>query len=351
MTFARRFTVVWLCVALAASVAPAPPPTESAKPKAASTQPVTVPEPSGRLARILAGGVPRNADDLRAMEQHIQKVAAKAIRATVGVRIGWAGASGVIVSKDGYVLTAGHVSGRAGREVGLILHDGREVKAKTLGANYGVDSGLIQITDKAPEAGWPHCPMGKSAALKRGQWCLAAGHPGGYHRGRTPPVRLGRILRTTSTAMLTDCTIVSGDSGGPLFDMAGKVIGISSRIGGPIDANIHVPVDLYRRDWARLTKSETWGSLFGRGGAYLGVVGDMESDKARIASVQPGSPAAKAGIKPGDVVTRFGGRDVPSFPALVMLIAGKKPGDKVKITVLRDKKTLTLEAVLTKRGR
>jgi serine protease Do len=325
-----------------------------AKPtRGAATRPAALPKPSGRLAEILDGGVPRDTSDLKAMEAHIRTVAARALRATVGVRIGWAGASGVIVTPDGYVLTAGHVAGRAGREVTVILHDGRRVRAKTLGANRDVDAGLIQITEKPrDDAGWPYCEMGTSASLKRGQWCLAAGHPGGYQRGRTAPVRLGRVWRNARTAILSDCTIVGGDSGGPLFDMAGKVIGVSSRIGGPIDANVHVPVDLYRRDWSRLVKAETWGGLAERGrGAYLGVVADPESGKARIASVQPGSPAEKAGIKPGDVVTRFADHDVPSFPALVMLILHRKPGDKVKITVLRGKKTLTLEAVLAKRDR
>jgi len=340
-------------------IAAAPPVGGLAKSKSApatsapATRRAALPKPTGRLAEILAGGVPRDVADLKAMEAHIRKVAAEALRATVGIRIGRAGASGVIVSPDGYVLTAGHVSGRPGRDVTVILHDGRRVKAKTLGAHVHVDVGLIRITAKPTDPrGWPFCEMGTSASLKRGQWCLAAGHPGGYQPGRTAPVRLGRIWRNTPAAVLTDCTIVGGDSGGPLFDMGGKVIAVSSRIGGPLDANVHVPVDLYRRDWARLAKGETWGAPLRRGrGAYLGVVADTESDKARIASVQPGSPAEKAGIKPGDVITRCAGREVTSFPSLVMLLTEKKPGDKVTIALRRGKKTLTVNAVLARRPR
>jgi serine protease Do len=315
----------------------------------ATTRPAALPKPSGRLAQILDGGVPRDAEEIRAMERHVRKVAAKVVRATVGVQIGWAGASGVIVSRDGYVLTAAHVSRRANREVTLILHNGRRVKAKTLGANSRVDAGMIRITEKAGPDGWPYCELGRSASLKARQWCLAAGHPGGYRPGRTPPVRLGRLLRATPRLLLTDCTIVGGDSGGPLFDMAGKVIGISSAIGAPVEANVHVPVDLFRRDWARLAKGEIRGQP--KQSAYLGVVADAESDTARIATVQPGSPAEKAGIRPGDVITKFDGRDVPNFQALAILILKKKPGDKVKITLLRDKKTLTREVVLQERRR
>jgi serine protease Do len=152
-----------------------------------------------------------------------------------------------------------------------------------------------------------------------------------------------------SAWIITDCTIVSGDSGGPLFNAAGEVIGISSRIAGPLDANIHVPVDAYTKDWARLVKGETWGARSRGRGAYLGVRGDLAAEDARVVYVQPGSAAAKAGIKPGDVIKAFGGKPVTNYVSLVALIRRRKPGDKVEITVQRDKRTLTLEATLGKR--
>ena len=354
--FASRRIALFLFAAMLGLAAPvtwaAPPetktrPADKTKPPPAATS-VIPPQ----LAKIFAGGVPEGPGDLRAMEKHVRKIAAKVTQATVGIGMRGAGGSGVIVSKDGYVMTVGHVTRQADRDVAIILPNGQAVKGKTLGGNLSVDSGLIKITAKPKgKDGWPYCEMGVSKSLKRGQWCLAAGHPGGFRPNRTPPVRLGRVLRNLSAVIVTDCTIVSGDSGGPLFDMEGRVIGISSRIAGPLDANIHVPVDLYRRDWDRMVKGETWGVMPGRrGGAHLGVMSDATSGKAVIRTVVPGSAADKAGMKPGDVVTKFANHLVSNFPMLAVLIAHKKPGDKVKITVERDGKTLVLQAVLDKRG-
>src|SRR5205807_4246056 len=99
-------------------------------------------------------------------------------------------------------------------------------------------------------------------------WCVVTGHPGGFRPGRSPVVRVGRILELNLTSprayLRTDCTLVGGDSGGPLFDMHGRVIGIHSRIGGSITANLHVPVDTYRETWDRLVKGERWGGGIGR---------------------------------------------------------------------------------------
>ncbi len=321
-----------------------------AAPKAAPGR-APVPKPSADLQKVLDGRVPVGIAQIKAMQDHVRKVAAYVTPATVGVRVGGASGSGVIISADGYVLTCAHVTRQANVAVTVMLPDGRRAKGKTLGAYFGVDAGLIKITDKPKDkTGWPFCPKGKSATLKQGQWCIAAGHPGGFRSERTPPVRLGRILRNTSGAIVTDCTIVSGDSGGPLFDTSGRVIGISSRIGGPLDANVHVPVDAYTKDWTRLVKGETWGGRsFGRG-AFLGVRGEGNGRDATIGFVQPGSAAAKAGLKPGDVVKMFDGKAVTTYMSLVMQIGRKKPGDKVKMVVQRGKEKLTLDVQLGKRG-
>ncbi len=351
--------VAALAMAAVAGAAKAPPAKAAAAVKAAPKVKVVaaaktgVPKASAALQKILDGGVPAGIAQIKAMQDHIRAVSAYVTRATVGVRVGRASgsASGVVVTSDGYVLTCAHVTRRADQPVIILFPDGTRAKGKTLGANFGVDAGLVKITDKPKDAGgWPHCKMGKSADLKRGQWCIAAGHPGGFRSNRTPPVRLGRVLRNTSTAIITDCTIVSGDSGGPLFDTSGKVIGISSRISGPLDANVHVPVDAYTKDWTRLAKSETWNLRRRASGAFLGVQSDRVAPDARIAYVQPRSAADRAGIKAGDVIKKFDGKDVKDFASLVAMIARKKPGNKVKIVVLRGKKTVTVNATLGRRG-
>jgi serine protease Do len=288
---------------------------------------------------------PENLEDLKAIQNQVQTIVQKVLPCTVGVRVGGAWGSGVIVSADGYVLTAGHVSAVADREVMLLMPDGRRVKGKTLGANHGIDSGLVQITDKGP---WPFAPMGDSTHLKPGQWCLAAGHPGGYKPGRTPVVRLGRVLDITDKFIQTDCTLVGGDSGGPLFDLHGRVIGIHSRIGTPLSANLHVPVDTYRNTWDRLVKAEVWGSRLTRG---LGMELDADSKECRIAKIAGGAAAEKAGLKVDDVIIRFDGQKINNSEDLVMQARSKRPGDEVAVEVLRGDQTVHLKLVIGRRDR
>jgi hypothetical protein len=221
-------------------------------------------EPKGKpvpLPPALSKPAPEGPEDLRAIEKQVQAVVAKVMPAVVGVRIGPGQGSGVIVSADGYVLTAGHVSGKPGRDVQVLLPDGRKLKAKALGRNGSIDSGLLKITEPGT---WPHVEMGKSGGLKRGQWVVAIGHPGGYRKNRTPVVRVGRVLQATRYLIRTDCTLVGGDSGGPLFDMTGRVVGIHSRIGLSIFENVDVPVDTYRQTWDRLARGENWGGMLGQ---------------------------------------------------------------------------------------
>ncbi len=294
---------------------------------------------------------PEGVEDLKTIQEHVRKILDKVIPCTVGVKIGSAQGSGVIVSKDGLVLTAGHVSGTPGKDCVLVLPDGKTVKAKTLGCNRGIDSGMIKILE---EKEWPFLEMGKSADLKPGQWCIATGHPGGYKAGRSPVVRLGRILNAGKSALTTDCTLVGGDSGGPLFDMQGRVIGIHSRIGGSITANVHVPVDTYRETWDRLVKGENIGSGPAAGipttnDAWLGVQADLDAKNCTISQVVKDSPAEKAGLRPNDVVLKFDGQKIETFDDLAGLIRKKKVGDEVTLEVKRGDGTMTLKVTLAKR--
>ena len=162
--------------------------------------------------------------------------------------------SGVIVSEDGIVLTAAHVLGKPNSELIVVFSDGRRVPAIALGADRSRDAGMAKITEKGK---YPFCEMGKSGTLKPGDWCLAMGHPGGVQEGRTPPLRLGRILFAGKGTSLHDClasdaTIISGDSGGPLFDLDGRVLGIHSSISMMFTQNNHVPIDVYQEVWKDL---------------------------------------------------------------------------------------------------
>lgn len=289
--------------------------------------------------------LPQSVQDLRVIQERVKKVTAKVLPCVVSIRIGNAAGSGVIVSKDGYVLTAGHISGEADRRADVILPDGRRLKGKTLGSNESLDSGMIRITD---EGEWPFVEMGDASKLKEGAWCLALGHPEGFRKGRTPVLRLGRILGRTgrnNKFLRTDCALVGGDSGGPLFDLDGKVIGIHSQIGEYMTWNLHVPVDTYRENWDRLVK----GEVKKRTRPYIGVELSEDASECRIARVEKDSPADKAGLRAEDVVIRFGGEPVEDLEDLLSLIAKYKPGKEVPIRVRRGSKTLDLKVVIGQR--
>jgi serine protease Do len=264
--------------------------------------------------------------------------------------------SGVIVSEDGLVLTAAHVSGDPGKDCILILPDGKRVKGKTLGTDDKLDSGMIKITDKGPNDGkWPFIPVGKSADLKKGQWLVSLGHPGGWKRDRLPVARLGQVQDATKDIIRSSCTLVGGDSGGPLFDLAGKVVGIHSRIGYTLAWNVHVPADVFKTEWDRLVKGEQIGKPVKPATAVVGVVFATDSDGAKaegakVDEVTEDGPAAKAGLSAGDVITEFDGKEVSTADAVRAILRKKKPDDEVEVVVRRGTKTLTLTVTLGKRG-
>lgn len=288
--------------------------------------------------------VPETVRDLRVIQERVKKVAAKVMPAVVGIRIGHAAGSGVIVSKDGYVLTAGHISGEPDRDATIILPDGRRLQGKTLGSNVNIDSGMIRITDKGD---WPFVEMGDASKLKVGAWCLALGHPEGFRRGRTPVLRLGRLLDRKESYLRTGCALVGGDSGGPLFDLDGKVIAIHSRISESMTMNLHVPVDTYRENWDRLASGEVWGGR--KRGAYIGIRFDRDDlGECRILQVYKNSPAEKAGLKADDVILRFGNSEVEDSDDLIGMIGKHKPDEVVPIRVRRGSKVLNLKVKIGK---
>jgi serine protease Do len=307
-----------------------------------------------KLPAALDKALPESIGELKAIEAHVEVLVKKVMPAVVNVRIGAQG-SGVVISEDGLVLTAGHVSGQPGKECTLTFPDGKQVKAKSLGQNKTADSGLIRITDAGK---YPFCEMGKSADLKKAQWCIAIGHPGGLKPGRMPPVRLGRISSPSGNFITTDCTLVGGDSGGPLFDMYGKVIGIHSRIGNQITANMHVPVDIYRDEWDRLIKGESWGNAGGGGGGkgkgpsvrLGGLEFDTEAKDLKISKVEAGSAADKAGLKADDVVLSVNGKKVGTLQEWRAEIGRGTAGAEVTVEVRRGEATLILKGVLEKIG-
>jgi len=316
----RLFAV--LGAVLAAGVAAADPVTKS------------VPEPPRAAAK---NDRPASVEELKDIQAQVRAVTDKVIPVTVCLQVGSASGSGVIVSEDGLILTAGHViAGKPGRPLTVVMPDGKRHKGKVLGFDPKIDSGMAVLTDK-PEGGkWPYAEIAPSKDLKIGQWVIATGHPGGFKTGRPPVVRVGRIGTPTFTQpdgvsfVQTDCTLVGGDSGGPLFDMRGRLIGIHSRIGEPINQNLDVPTDRYREAWDQLSKENVLNVS-----PYLGVTMAEDATECKLGRVTPGGPAAQAGLKTGDVVVRFAGREVGSYDEMVKLLKEQKPYTEVAVEVKR----------------
>ena len=318
--------------------------------KTPKTNGITLVELEPGLGRILRGDEPRNQAELISLEKQQTKVAEKVNLVTVNLQHDNTQGSGVIITGEGHVLTAAHVAGRPGKKINIILHDGTRVEGVSMGVNRDMDAGLVQITkprDSKNEP-WSHATLGASSDLQIGQWVIATGHPGGWMADRPAVVRIGRLLRILRSTLVTDCSLIGGDSGGPLFDLEGRLIGIHSRIGVDVDDNMHVPVDVFDESWARLVKNDEWGSLPGFKPA-IGVRGTSDAASetmCKISFVEPVGPAAKAGIRAGDVITKFDNQPIGVFEDLKAAVDSLTPGERVIVELQRDGKLMSLSLIV-----
>ena len=161
-------------------------------------QPVLADDEPKHEPDAAAVAAPKNLAELKAIESQVVKLVDKILPCTVGVQVGSARGSGVIISEDGYVMTAGHVVGKPGQKVTFFLAGGKTAQGTTLGLFKNADAGLMKISD---EGKWPFAEKGRSGDLKPGSWCLAVGHPLGYREERPAVIRIGRVLRSRSTVI------------------------------------------------------------------------------------------------------------------------------------------------------
>ncbi len=297
-----------------------------------------------------------NLGDLRALETQVVSLADKAVQATVAIVSPGGGStgSGVVVSEEGLVLTAAHVIQGKNTALVVIFPDGTRYKAKALGADFDRDAGMVKIVE---EGSFPHVEVGPAEAPPKNQWLVALGHPGGFDPDRPPPVRLGRILRS-GLFTVTDCAVISGDSGGPLLDVDGRVVGIHSSIGASLSENRHVPVSAYLENWERMASGERWGTRFAMrqdrpnpNRPVLGVIlgqGETDPPGALVEGVIEGSPADKAGIRIGDLIIKAGETDVSDASSLVQTVGKRRPGQTIDLSILRDGEELNFEPKLVR---
>ncbi|MDB2686785.1 S1C family serine protease [Mariniblastus sp.] len=291
---------------------------------------------------------PKTLAEVKLLEQRVQELVEKVRPATISMF----GGTGVVVGKEGYILSAGHVVIQPGRKIRIRFPDGTRATAITLGVDDRYDSGMAKITSKGD---FPYLEMGKSADLELGEWCLAVGFPVSFSRSDNPPVRLGRILSNRSRTIVSDCTIMGGDSGGPLFDLDGNVIGINSRVSGSLNQNVHVPVDVFTRDWESLTKEEVRdrsGKLkpdpSKRG--FLGISWSRGGTTTTIGRVIRGSAAETAGLKSGDLILEIAGTRTREISDATKRLSSFSVGDEVSVKVRRDEKEIRFKVTLGKRS-
>lgn len=266
--------------------------------------------------------------------------------------------SGFIISADGYILTNNHLVGEA-EKVKVELADEREFTAKIIGADPESDVAVIKIDAND----LPYLELADSDALEVGEWVLAIGNPLGLAHTVTAGIvsakgRSGFHLATYENFIQTDAAINFGNSGGPLINLDGEVVGINTAIigsGGNIGIGFAIPINMAKHVYKQLRESGT----VARG--FLGVdIQDLTPALAKafgmenakgvlIPDVHKDSPAEKAGLKPNDVIVELEGKPVESAKTLQTRIAMIKPDTRVKIVVMRDGKRRTLTVKLAKR--
>jgi len=255
--------------------------------------------------------------------------------------------SGFIVSGDGYILTNTHVVDGAD-EVVVKLNDKREFRAKVIGADARTDVALLKIDTK----GLPKVTIGDPNKLRAGEWVLAIGAPFGFENTATAGIvsAKGRSLPQENYVpfIQTDVAVNPGNSGGPLFNLKGEVVGINSQIlsrsGGYMGLSFAIPIDV-AMDVAEQLKSKGKISRGRLGVTIQEVTADLAESLgldtprgALIADVEPDSPADKAGLQASDIVLQFDGKPVNASIDLPRLVGATKPGSKVAVQVWRNRK-------------
>ncbi|MDQ6647591.1 MAG: Do family serine endopeptidase [Pseudomonadota bacterium] len=271
--------------------------------------------------------------------------------------------SGFIISKDGYILTNNHVVDHADK-VTVRLQDRRTLTAKVIGTDPTYDIALLKV-----DAGGdlPAVTIGDSHSLKPGQWVLAIGSPFGFDYTVTQGIvsavgrNLGQQDQPYTSFIQTDVPINRGNSGGPLFDLQGHVVGINSQIysntGDYLGVSFSIPVDLAMNAVQQI-KSKGYVSR-GMLGVTMQPVDDdivkafkLENGAgAAVVEVTPGSGAAKAGVQPGDIILSYDGKVLGQAADLPPLVGMTKPGSDVPVEILRNGQKQTLHVTISEAKR
>ncbi len=265
--------------------------------------------------------------------------------------------SGFVISEDGFIVTNNHVIEKAD-EILIEFFSGEELPAKVIGTDPNTDIALLKVESDAP---LPFVPFGDSDVMRVGDWVMAMGNPLGQGFSVSAGIVSARnraLSGTYDDFIQTDAAINRGNSGGPLFNMNGEVIGVNTAILSPNGGSIGIG---FAMSSAVVTRVVDQLQEFGetrRG--WLGVrIQDVTDDVAEAMGLEnakgalvtdvPEGPAEEAGIKSGDVITSFDGADVEDVRDLVRRVGNTEVGTSVRMVVFRDGKTQTLKVVLGRR--
>ena len=261
--------------------------------------------------------------------------------------------SGFIISEDGYIITNNHVIDRASKIV-VTLSDGKELVGEVVGTDERTDIALIKVEADNLKA----LKIGESDDLKKGQWVLAIGSPFGLDSTVTAGI-VSAINRDTGDYLpfiQTDVAVNPGNSGGPLIDLSGEVIGVNSQIvsrsGGFMGISLSIPINEAMNVVEQL--KETGRVVRGRIGVTISEVqedvaealGLEDAEGALVSSVEPDSPAQKAGIMAGDVIIKFDNKDITKWSDLPRMVGQTRPETKSVVEVWRRGKAVKLDIVV-----
>ena len=273
--------------------------------------------------------------------------------------------SGFLISADGYVVTNNHVITAEGQgeveSITVKTNDGTEYPAKLIGRDAASDLAVLKIA--APKA-MPFVKFGDSRSARVGDWVIAIGQPFGLGGTVTAGI-ISAVYRATGTGsaydryLQTDAAINRGNSGGPMFDMRGQVIGINNAIFSPTGGSVGIGFAIPAETAAPIVQRLKNGQAIERG--YLGVsIQQINEDLADslgiphnrgefIQAVVPGGAGARAGLQPGDVVLRVDGKEVTPDQTLSFIVANTPPGKRIPLELIRNGQRLTVSAVVAKR--
>jgi len=304
------------------------------------------------------GALPETSDNdaLDAYSQAVVGAVEHVGAAVVSIYVGGAGeaararggaGSGVVVTPDGYVLTNEHVV-QGAQDARVAFVDGRSVPAVVVGRDPSTDLAVL----RAQTGALPYARLSTAQPLRVGQLVVAVGNPFGFESTVSAGVvsALGRSLRSRHGRLIEGvvqhtAALNPGNSGGPLINMAGEVIGINSQIysrtGGFMGISFAIPIDEAMRvaDQLKTTGKVTRGRIAVAIGEVTKEVADSlglpKAQGALVSSVEAGGPADKAGIQPGDIILKYNGHDVSTATDLPRMVGDTKPGAKATITVWR----------------